>query len=172
MFFRRKRPAKPPKPTVGDALLTMVREHMPDADEVEVRIVAAVAGLFACVAWADGEYSRDEARMVRRLLEHIHDLPPRAVDAICALLDERVGDLARGDVHEHTRAIKQGTERGARIEVLDVLMDLAAADGTITVAETELLRRVAKLLGLSVDEYVAAQSRHKDKLSVLGGGGG
>ena len=170
MFFRKKR-STPPAPTVSDALLAVVREHMPEADELEVRIVAAVAGLLACVAYADGAYSRDEARHVERLLGHVHDLPASAVEAIVALVETRIADLARGDVHDHTRVIKQGTERGARIEVLEVLMELAAADGQITVAETELLRRVAKLLGLSVDEYVAVQGRHKDKLSVLGGGG-
>jgi len=140
---------------------------MPEADESETRIVAAVAGLVGCVAYADGAYRREEAREVERLLGRIHDLPRRAVGAICALLDARIAELARREVHEHARAIKEGTEREARIEVLEVLMDLAAADGEITVEETELLRRVAKLLGLSVDEYVNAQARHRDKLSVL-----
>lgn len=168
MFFRKKRARRAPPATVGEALLALVREHMPDAEEAEVRIVAAVAGLLASVAYADGEYSRDEAREVERLLGRIHGLPPRAVEAVAALLGDRVAELARGDVHEHTRAIKEGTEREARIEVLDVLMELAAADGSISVAETELLRRVAKLLGLSGPEYTAVQARHRDKLSVIG----
>jgi uncharacterized tellurite resistance protein B-like protein len=167
MFFRRKRPARPAAPTVDEALLEIVRAHMPDAPEDEVRIVAAVAGLVGCVAYADGEYRPDEAREVERLLGRVHDLPRAAVDAICALLDARIAELSRGEVHEHARAIKRGTAREARIEVLEVLMDLAAADGEITVEETELLRRVAKLLGLTVDEYVNAQARHRDKLSVL-----
>lgn len=167
MFFRLERAPRPAAPTVDDALLSIVREHMPDADEGEVRIVAAVAGLVGCVAYADGEYRRDEAAEVERLLGRIHDLPRAAVEAICDLLDSRIAELSRGEVHPHARAIKQGTEREARIEVLEVLMDLAAADGEITVEETELLRRVAKLLGLSVDEYVNAQARHRDKLSVL-----
>lgn len=168
MFFRKKRRAAPPPATVGETLLALVREHMPDADETEVRIIAAVAGLLASVAYADGEYSRAEKRMVERLLHRIHGIPRRAVEAITALLDERVAELARGDVHEHTRAIKEGTEREARIEVLEVLMELAAADGVVSVAETELMRRVAKLLGLSSPEYAAVQGRHRDKLSVIG----
>jgi len=165
MFFRR--PTEPPPATVDQKLLAVVRDHLPQADEAEVRVVAAVAGLFACVAYADKDYSADEADEIRRYLGHIHDLPPAAADAISDLLDRATPDLARNGVHIHTRAVKEGTERGARIEVLDVLMDIAAADGTIRLSETELLRQVAKLLGLTTDEYLAVQDRHRDKLEVL-----
>ncbi|HJL20036.1 MAG TPA: TerB family tellurite resistance protein [Sandaracinaceae bacterium LLY-WYZ-13_1] len=168
VFFRRRKSRAPvTEPTVDEVLLSIARDHMPDTSEDEVRIVAAVAGLVGCVAYADGHYGPDESREVEALLGRVHDLPRAAVNAICALLDERIAELARGEVHEHARVLKAGTEREARLEMLDVLMDLAAADGVITVDETELLRRVAKLMGLSTDEYVAAQARHRDKLSVL-----
>ncbi|MCB9595360.1 MAG: TerB family tellurite resistance protein [Sandaracinaceae bacterium] len=164
MFFRRR----PPRPaTVQDQLLDVLREHLPDTPEDDVEILGAVAGLVACVAYADGVYHPAEVREVKRLLGRIHDLPRDAVDAVCALLDLKVAELARRDVHDHARILKQGTERGARVEVLEVLVDLAAADGQITVDETELLRRVTNMLGLSASDYVAAQSRHRDKLSVL-----
>jgi tellurite resistance protein len=50
---------------------------------------------------------------------------------------------------------------------LDVLVDLAAADGELSLAETDLLRRTTAALGLSPDEYLASQARHRDKLKVL-----
>lgn len=168
MFFRKRAGSAPIADTVGETLLAVVREHMADADETEVRIVAAVAGLLASVAYADGDYSREERRTVERLLQRIHGLPHSGAAAIASLLDERVAELARGDVHAHTRAIKDGTEREARIEVLEVLMELAAADGVVTLAETELMRRVATLLGLSTREYAAIQAPHRDKLGVIG----
>ncbi|HJK97090.1 MAG TPA: TerB family tellurite resistance protein [Polyangiaceae bacterium LLY-WYZ-14_1] len=168
MFFRRN-PEATPAPTVGEELLAVVRQHMADADEAEVRVVAAVAGLFACVAYADRDYSPAEAEQIRRYLGHIQDLPPEAARAIGALLDRATADLARVGVHGHTRVVKEGTEREARVELLEVLMDIAAADGTIRLSETELLRQVAKLLGLGADDYLAVQDRHRDKLEVLAG---
>lgn len=170
MFFRRRRADSSSASTVNDDLLSIVREHLPDeADEEEVCILAAVAALVACVAYADGVYHAEEVRAVRRMFDRVHDLPPRGVEAMMALLDAQIADLARGDVHEHARLLKRGLTREARIEVLDVLLDLAAADGEISIAETELVRRITRLMGLSASDYVRAQSRHKDKLSVLQG---
>lgn len=166
VFFRPKR-TQPPPATVDEELLAVVRSHLSGADETEVRIIAAVAGLFACVAYADREYSPDEAAEIRKLLGHVHDLPPAAADAIAALLERATPALAHHGVHVHTRAVKEGTERGARLELLEVLVDIAAADGTVSLSETELLRQVATLLGLSADEYLHAQARHRDKLEVL-----
>lgn len=166
VFFRPKR-TDPPTATVDAELLDVVRQHMPGADETEVRVIAAVAGLFACVAHADRDYTTDEAAEIRRHLGHVHDLPPTAADAISALLDRSAAALAHHGPHVHTRAIKEHTERTARVEVLEVLMDIAAADASITLAETELLRQIATLLGLSADDYLHAQSRHRDKLEVL-----
>ncbi|MFK7990429.1 MAG: TerB family tellurite resistance protein [Sandaracinaceae bacterium] len=166
MFFRR-RPDRPPPPSVSDTLLALVRDHMPDADAGSHAVIAAVAGLVACVAYADGEYHPNEKREVERLLGRVHDLPRNGVRAISSLLETRIAELARAEMHAHARAMKEGAEPEARLEVLDVLMDLAASDGVLSVQETELLRRIAGSLGLSPDEYNAAQARHRDKLSVL-----
>lgn len=167
MFFRRRKDRPLPPASVSDTLLSLVKEHMPDADAGSHAVVAAVAGLVACVAYADREYHPNEKREVARLLGRIHDLPSAGVRAISGLLETRIAELARSEMHAHARAMKEGTEPEARLEVLDVLMDLAAADGVLSVDETELLRRIANSLGLSPDEYNAAQARHRDKLSVL-----
>jgi uncharacterized tellurite resistance protein B-like protein len=53
------------------------------------------------------------------------------------------------------------------VELLDMLMDLAAADLVVSMDETNLLRRLAKLLALSDQDYLASQARHRDRLSVL-----
>lgn len=168
MFFLRKPANEGHRArTVDEELLTVVRAEMPAASDDEVRILCAVAGLIGGVAYADGEYSGVEAAMVRAALARVHGLSPGAVDAICAVLAARIRELVHGELQRYARELVDGTEREARVELLEVLMDLAAADETITLAETNHLRRVASLLGLSPDDYLAAQSRHRDKLSVL-----
>jgi uncharacterized tellurite resistance protein B-like protein len=67
----------------------------------------------------------------------------------------------------HTRLLRDGAELEQRREILDVLVDLGATDGELSMDETNLLRRVTTALGLSQDDYVAAQSRHRERLSVL-----
>ena len=61
----------------------------------------------------------------------------------------------------------EGLTREARLEVLEALMDLAAADELLDMQETNLLRRIARGLGLSDQEYLASQERHRQRLSVL-----
>lgn len=140
---------------------------MPDADAQSVAIVGALAGLFACVAYADRQYSPQEADTVRAELRRVDGLSEQGARAVEALLDSRIGELSRESLPTYTRVLYDGVEREFRLEVLDVLMDLAAADEVVTMDETNLLRRVARLLGLSDEEYVASQSRHRERLSVL-----
>jgi uncharacterized tellurite resistance protein B-like protein len=54
-----------------------------------------------------------------------------------------------------------------RREVLEMLVDLAAEDGVITSAESNLLRRLTSALGLTQEDYNTAQARHKERLAVL-----
>jgi uncharacterized tellurite resistance protein B-like protein len=53
------------------------------------------------------------------------------------------------------------------VQVLDALVDLAASDNEITVAETNVLRLTATALGLTQDDYNASQAMHRDKLTVF-----
>jgi len=86
---------------------------------------------------------------------------------VAALLGERMAELAHESLQTYTRVLYEQLERGARLEVLDVLMDLAAADQLLAMEETNLLRRIARGLGLSDHDYLAAQERHRMRLSVL-----
>ena len=58
-------------------------------------------------------------------------------------------------------------DRELRVEVLDVLVDVAAADGVLSTPETNLLRQVTTALGLSQTDYNEAQSRHRERLTAL-----
>ena len=51
--------------------------------------------------------------------------------------------------------------------VLGALVDLAAADESINLAETNLLRQITKSLGLSQQDYLDAQQHHRQHLDSL-----
>jgi uncharacterized tellurite resistance protein B-like protein len=97
----------------------------------------------------------------------VQGLDSRAVDAICATLLARIVEIAASNTQTYTRDLRELGELELRREVLDALVDLAAADGEISLAETDLLRRTATAMGLTPDDYLASQSRHRDRLSVL-----
>jgi uncharacterized tellurite resistance protein B-like protein len=150
-------------------LAKIVHTHMSEADEDTVRIVVAIAGLLACVAFADRKYTVSEQDQVQRELTRIRGISNAGVEAICEILKDKIFWLTVTAAQNYERDLYELTEPETRLEVLDALMALAAADGTVSVVETNFLRRTANGLGLSSEDYNAAQARYRDKLSVLKG---
>lgn len=163
-------PPKAPRPAGSDPrkrLIDAVADHLPDADEDTRWIVTAIAGLLACVAYADGQLTEDEVRAIRDELGRLHGMHPRGVEAIVGVLRAHARDLSALGDQEWSRVVREAGDRELRIEVLEVCVDLAAADRVITLAEVNHLRRLAPALGLSQAEYDALQARHRDKLEIL-----
>jgi uncharacterized tellurite resistance protein B-like protein len=165
MLFGRN--SKEPAPGGTEQLQRAVKAHLPGADAETQEIVASVAGLLAGVAYADRQYSAAEQARVREALGAVDGLSAAGADAICVLLRDHVVAIATINPQAYTRSLRELADVALRREVLDLLVDLAAADGEIAFAETELLRRTTAALGLSQDDYLAAQARHKDKLQAL-----
>jgi len=155
--------------TASDELRQLVRKAMPTANEQDAAIVASVAGLLAFVAYADRSYGAEEQQAVGVALARVHGLPDSAGQAVSSLLEARIADLAHESLPTYTRVLYELTERSARLELFEVLMDVAVADHVLSMDETNALRRIANLLGLSDQDYLAAQGRHRDRLSVLSG---
>jgi uncharacterized tellurite resistance protein B-like protein len=154
-------------PHGGTALERVVRAHMAEADDETVRIVAAIAGLLGAVAYADRRYDPAEERRIREEIGRVEGLGQGGVDAIAAVLRDHVAEISTVEAPIHARNLLDLGDRDLRLRVLDALVDLAAADNEITVAETNTLRLTTTALGLSQDDYNASQARHRDKLSVL-----
>jgi tellurite resistance protein len=71
------------------------------------------------------------------------------------------------EVPRYCRVLRELGDRELRVEVLQVLVDVAAADGVITTRETNILRQITTALGLSQSDYNEAQDKHKDRLAAL-----
>jgi uncharacterized tellurite resistance protein B-like protein len=144
-----------------------VRANMVGSDEETIRIVVAIAGLLGTVAYADRRYGDEEEQRIRQELARIAALTPAGIDAVCAALRRHIVDISTIEAPLYARELLLLADRDLRLEVLEALVDLAAADNEITVAETNLLRLTATALGLTQGDYNAAQLRHRDKLTVL-----
>jgi uncharacterized tellurite resistance protein B-like protein len=168
MFFRRATKPVPSAVDAGrDALHDLVHEHSSELDEDAQRLIVSVAGLLACVAYADREYKAAEQDYTRQALLRMQGLTEVGVEAICSVLARRGTQIAAINPQAYTRELRERTDVELRREVLDVLLDLAAADGELSLAETDLLRRTTSALGLTPDDYVASQARHRDKIKLL-----
>jgi uncharacterized tellurite resistance protein B-like protein len=154
-------------PSDAREILVRVREHLPDADDETARVVAALGGLLAATAYADREYSSAEEAVVRRLLARVNGMTAAGIDAVCDAIRRHVVEASTVGIPRFTRELRELGDTELRREVLDALVDLAAADGQITMNETNLLRQITTSLGLSQEDYNDSQARHRERLSIL-----
>jgi len=167
MIFRRKNSEQELSPQARERLAKIVEQYLTDADDATRRIVTAVAGLLAKVAYADGHYSVQEEATIQKELGRVHGLSQAGVDAICGLLADQISHVALLGDHDWTRDLRDLAERQLRLEVLEVLVEMAVADEVLKHEEQVQLRRIAKALSLTQDDYNAIQAKHRDKLSTL-----
>jgi uncharacterized tellurite resistance protein B-like protein len=162
-----KKPQSVAESRRAQALYRAVEGAIGSEDEVHVRIVASIAALLLCVAYADSDYSEDEEHLLRAHLARIRGLDEDGVEAIAAVLRVQTVQITGAESGSYARELLELTEEPFRRELLEVLTDLAAADAVITVAETNMMRGITRALGLPQEAYNAAQGRHRDKLAVL-----
>jgi uncharacterized tellurite resistance protein B-like protein len=161
MFGRKK----PPEPTTADAHLhAAVRAALPGADADTIAIVSACAGLLASVAYADREFSLAEREHVRKLLATVSGIAPASAEAIAVVLEAQVLELSTVHSTRFTRTLKELGDRDLRLHVLEMLIELCAADDELRSQEVVLLRQTTSALGLEQDDYNRLQAVHKDKL--------
>jgi uncharacterized tellurite resistance protein B-like protein len=162
MFGRKK----PPPPDTADArLLAAVQAALPGADPDTVAIVSACAGLLASVAYADREFSAAEREHVRKLLATVSGIGASGAEALAKLLESHVLELSTVHATRFTRTLKELGDRELRLHVLEMLIELCAADDELKSPEVVLLRQTTSALGLEQDDYNRLQAVHRDKLN-------
>lgn len=119
------------------------------------------------MAHADSNYDDAEEKVLRQTLSRIDGLDESGVSAIAQVLRSHTVQITSAEASSYARELLDLCDDDFRLQLLDVLVDLAAADEVITVAETNMLRDAARALGLPQKAYNTAQARHRDKLGVL-----
>lgn len=157
----------PERQQVIPPLERIVEDRLAGHSEDMKRIVSAIAGLVACTAYADRNFSADEETVVRSELAKLASLDAEGVETILDTIRSQGARIMSGGDHYWIRDLRERTEPDERIAILGVLIEVAASDGELSIAETNYLRRVTSALGLSQQDYTAVQALHRDKLSTL-----
>ncbi|MDX6748249.1 TerB family tellurite resistance protein [Geminicoccaceae bacterium 1502E] len=127
----------------------------------------AAAALMVEAARLDGRFEPHERERIAMLLEQRFGLAP---DLAASLLDEaeRAADESV-DWHGFTSALKERLDHDGRIAVMEMLWEIAYADGELAALEDSLLRRVAGLLYVSGKESAQARYRALERLGLAAG---
>ncbi len=124
----------------------------------------AVAALLVETAWSADGFDPAEQECIEALLQTRFDISPaQAKDLLAA------GDQAgRNNVHmlRFTKQILEGMEPERRVEMIEMLWEVAYADGVLSVDEERLITKVSGLLFVSAGERNAARRRAMAKLGL------
>ena len=133
------------------------RADGPPGGAEDLRI--AVAALLVEAAHADGDSALAERVAIARLLERRFAL---SADAARQLLvtDERAADRS-AQIFRFRRVINERLSPERHVEVIEMLWEVAYADGGLTALEDTLLRRVGGLI------YVPDHDRGEARQRVL-----
>lgn len=169
MFGKWLRSERRATSSAGSALHDTVQRELPGADAETVAVVTSMVGLLGAVAYADRHYSAAEEAHLRRELGRVHGMTQQGVEAISKVLREQVVEVSTIEIPRFARALVELADEDLRREVLNALVALAAADESITLPETNLLRQITKSLGLSQQDYLEAQHQFRQHLIALKG---
>lgn len=126
-------------------------------------IAVAAAALLVEAAVLDGEFDRRERDTIQRVLAQHFDLG----DAAAAALVERgeEAQAASSQLYEFARRLKDEYTQDERVAIIEMLWQVAYADGELHDYEANLVRRVAGLL------YVTDRDSGEARQRVLAQGG-
>ena len=117
----------------------------------------AAAALLVEAAVMDGTFADDERTVVARLLKDRFEL---SSDETQTLLNEAETAIAESnELYTLTRTIKENFEHPERIELIEMLWEVAYADGELHDYESNLVRRLSGLLYVSDRESGEARKR-------------
>jgi len=125
--------------------------------------VAAVALLIEA-AVMDGDFDDAERRVIAGLIADRFGLAGGDIEDLIRAAEEAVERSHQ--LYAFTRVIKQGFDVEDRIEMVEMLWDVACADGEVHDYEANLVRRVAGLIHVTDRDSGQARKRAMGRLNA------
>ncbi|MDH3402511.1 MAG: TerB family tellurite resistance protein [Acidobacteriota bacterium] len=133
------------------------------------RFIAAFAYVLGRVAHADLDISPAESRAMEALVRERGGLPEDQALLVVEIAKSQNRLFGGTENFLVTREFAQIADREERLALLDCLFAVSAADGAVSVVEEEQVRAIARELGLTHQEYVAARARYSEQREVMKG---
>ncbi len=117
----------------------------------------ACAALLCEAASMDGSYDEEEKKIIIKLIKKQFDLnEEKAIEIVCE--GEKLSQES-SQIYGFTKVIKQSWALEKRIKILEMLWQVAYADGVLDPAEDMLIRRVAGLIHVEDKERMRAKNK-------------
>jgi uncharacterized tellurite resistance protein B-like protein len=147
-----------------DRLVAWLKEEQGQLQSGRDELQLAVAALLMVAAQVDGPLDEPERKAVRRLLERRFGLSEAAAQELAAV---GAKDAERStQLFGFTRSINERVPRERRVELIEMLWEVAYADGNLDPLEDTMLRQVGGLVDVSDPERGAARLRVRQRLGL------
>ena len=118
--------------------------------------LAAVA-LLVHLAEADGAVGKAEKNRLRQIIETNFGLDEKTAGRLIASAEQ--SDHEAVDFYHFTHVIKNALDEDGRLRLIEMMWELAFADGRVDELEDNIVWRVAELLGVSGRDRVMLRQR-------------
>ena len=135
-----------------------------DADD---RVAAATAVLLIETAVMDGEFDVDERATIGRLLMERFGISENGVDTLMVETEQAVADSV--ELFSFTRVLRSNYDHADRVKMIEMMWEVAYADGVIHDYEANLIRRATGLLHVSDRESGEVRKRVLEQLDKQAG---
>ena len=136
-------------------------------DPTRARYVAAFAYILGRVANADLTISVEESSAMEALVREHGALPEDQALLVVEIAKSQNRLFGGTENFLVTREFGEIAGSEEKLGLLDCLFAISAADGAISVAEEEQVRRVANELGLTHAQYVETRARYSGQREVM-----
>ena len=136
----------------------------PPATHSADALATAVAALLIEAARMDDDFDAAERATIERLLAERFSLAPADVQALVAEAERTVRNSTQ--FFPFTQQICRRLAPEARVQIIEMLWEVAYADGVLDPQEDMLLRRIAGLIYVPDGERGAARKRALAKLAA------
>ena len=140
-----------------DALKSLFVPSTPATDDADDPIELAVTAMLVEAAMADGNFDQDEHTAIEHALTMRFGLSLEVAREHIAQAEQKVAESV--ELYSQTKAIRDALDHEGRIEVIELLWQVVAADGAVHDYEANLIRRTAGLLYVTDQEAGAARKR-------------
>jgi uncharacterized tellurite resistance protein B-like protein len=131
------------------------------ADELQLAVAAL---LLEAAVVVDGDFDPHEREIVRQLLQRGFALSPGDAQLLIAAAERRVEMSSQ--LFGFTSTVNSRLSRERKVEIIEMLWEVAYADGVLDPLEDTLLRRIAGLIDVSDHERGEAKRRVLQRLGM------
>jgi len=149
----------------ADEALDPIASTLEGLEPDRARFFAAFAYVLARVAGSDLRVEASETESMVETLSALTGIGDSEARLVAEIACSRMEDLEASHNYLVTREFGRLSETAEKIQLLECLYALAAADGVITGDESEEVASIAEEIGLSRADALALRSRFRDKLA-------